>query len=138
MNVNISPEISVAHVDITRLKQVLLNLLSNANKFTQGGNIDVDVYIESSYRGSFYKIDVKDQGIGMSPEQCQKVFNPYMQAEVSTARKFGGTGLGLTISKKICELMGGNIDVKSEVDVGSCFTISLPYYSTGVYKKGVA
>jgi signal transduction histidine kinase len=92
--------------DITKLRQILLNLVSNAIKFTEQGTVKVQVKRESS---SFLSFSVQDTGIGISPEQLDKVFRPFEQADVSTTRRFGGTGLGLSICKQLSELLGGSI-----------------------------
>jgi PAS domain S-box-containing protein len=113
-------------VDATKLKQVLLNLLSNASKFTEDGRIGLEVRREPGDAGDEVIFQVTDTGIGMTPEQCERLFQPFTQAESGTARRFGGTGLGLAISRRFCRLMGGDITVDSEVGVGSRFTVRLP------------
>jgi signal transduction histidine kinase len=105
---------------------MLLNLLSNASKFTSSGRIDLEVARERNGSDDTFVFRVRDTGIGMTPEQQQRVFEAFSQAEVSTARKFGGTGLGLAISKRFCEMMGGGIELESELGKGSTFTIRLP------------
>lgn len=112
--------------DITKLRQILINLLSNASKFTQDGTISLDVYREVRNQRSGYCFRVKDTGIGMTPEQVEKLFQPFTQADSSTTRKYGGTGLGLAISQSFCDLMGGSIQVESESGLGSVFTCWLP------------
>jgi signal transduction histidine kinase len=112
--------------DLTKIRQMLLNLLSNASKFTSDGKIDLDVARERDGGDEALVFRVRDTGIGMTPEQQQKVFEAFAQAEASTARKFGGTGLGLAISKRFCEMMGGGIELESEPGKGSTFTIRLP------------
>jgi signal transduction histidine kinase/ActR/RegA family two-component response regulator len=108
--------------DIVRLRQVLLNLLSNAIKFTPSGKIELKAELASCTRDEYeLRFQVIDQGIGMSNEQQGRLFQPFTQAEVSTTRKFGGTGLGLAISKRLTELMGGRIGVRSSVGEGSTF-----------------
>jgi signal transduction histidine kinase len=114
------------HADSMRLRQALLNLMSNANKFTEGGTISVDARHGQENGRDWVTIAVADTGIGMTPEQMGKLFQEFSQAEASTARKYGGTGLGLMISKRFCQMMGGDITVESEVDRGSTFTIRLP------------
>jgi signal transduction histidine kinase len=107
-----------------RLRQALLNLMSNANKFTERGSIAIDAR-QAPQAGSI-SISVADTGIGMTAEQMGKLFQEFSQADVSTTRKYGGTGLGLAISKRFCQMMGGDITVESEVGRGSIFTIRLP------------
>ena len=112
--------------DALRLNQVLLNLLSNAIKFSNQQNVTLKMTRKSQTDTSIcINFQVIDQGIGMSQEQVNSVFKPFSQADVSTTRKFGGTGLGLVISKKIIELMGGHIEVKSQLNKGSCFSFDV-------------
>jgi CheY-like chemotaxis protein len=110
------------HSDVTRIRQVLLNLLSNASKFTDHGLITLDV----ERAGPEVMFRVRDTGIGMTSEQLGRLFEAFTQAEASTAAKYGGTGLGLAISRRFCQLMGGDVDVASEVGTGSTFTVRLP------------
>lgn len=114
------------HTDLTKLRQILLNLLSNANKFTFRGKINIELSTSTVQNKSWVNISVQDSGIGMNSEQIEKLFAPFTQADASTTRNYGGTGLGLTISKHFCELMGGNISVTSHPETGSTFTISIP------------
>ena len=118
--------IGTVHADQMRLRQALLNLLSNANKFTERGTLTVDARQEQANGRDWVTIGVADTGIGMTPEQMGKLFQEFSQAEASTARKYGGTGLGLAISKRFCQMMGGDITVDSEPGRGSIFTIRLP------------
>ncbi|WP_051294169.1 ATP-binding protein [Pseudoduganella violaceinigra] len=113
--------------DLQRLRQVALNLVGNAIKFTAEG--EVRVHIGTSAPGSAMEIlqlTVRDSGIGMSGEQLGRLFNPFEQADSSTARRFGGTGLGLSISQQLVQLMGGTITVSSEAGSGSEFVVSVP------------
>lgn len=126
LNVNIHPDIVAGFFDETKLKQILLNLLSNACKFTHEGVIDVNAYPYIEFDTQYYAVEVCDSGIGMTKKQCEDVFKPYTQADSSTTKKYGGTGLGLTISKNYCEMMGGRIEISSEVDKGSRFTVYIP------------
>lgn len=126
MEINIDPRITSAYFDVTKVKQILLNLLSNASKFTRDGKIIIDSYPVNKGNTLFYVIEVSDTGIGMDAEQCSKVFRPYTQADSSTTREYGGTGLGLTISKQYCEMMGGSIEVSSTPGQGSTFTVLIP------------
>ena len=114
------------HADQMRLRQALLNLMSNANKFTERGTISVDARQAQENGREWVTIAVTDTGIGMTPEQIGKLFQEFSQADASTTRKYGGTGLGLAISKRFCQMMGGDITVASEPGRGSTFTIRLP------------
>ena len=115
-------DIDFVTADQTRLKQVVLNLISNACKFTEKGKITVSVNKIPQDGGDLISIDVSDTGIGMSQEQMAKLFNSFVQADSSTTRKYGGTGLGLTISKQLAILMGGDVVVNSELGNGTTFT----------------
>lgn len=112
--------------DKLRLRQVLLNLIGNANKFTSNGTVLTEVEI-SQDKDSTLVFRILDDGIGMSPETLEKIFKPFVQGDSSMTKKFGGTGLGLIISKNIIETMGGAIGVTSEVGKGSCFTFSIKF-----------
>jgi len=112
--------------DVTKLRQMLFNLLSNASKFTERGSITLRVGRESVNGGEWVSFSVSDTGIGMSAEQTNKLFQAFTQADTSTTRKYGGTGLGLAISQKFCHMMGGEITVASTPGHGSTFTVRLP------------
>ncbi len=112
--------------DATRLRQCLFNLLSNAGKFTERGAVTLRVRREQKDGGDWLTFAVTDSGIGMTPEQLEKLFQPFTQADASTTRKYGGTGLGLTITRKLAALMGGAVEVESEYGKGSTFTLRLP------------
>ena len=115
------------YADMTKLRQILLNLLSNAAKFTEQGLICIEVSRQQLQDDEdWIRICVTDDGIGMTPEQRKKLFQPFTQADPSTTRKYGGTGLGLAITKEFAEMMGGNINVVSEFGHGSMFTVLLP------------
>ena len=121
--VAVPPDIGHITSDATRLRQVLLNLLSNAAKFTQQGTITLAVHRETSTdHGEQMVFDIRDTGIGMTPEQVDKLFQAFVQADSTTTRKYGGTGLGLVISRRLCNLMGGDVTVTSTPGAGSCFT----------------
>ena len=112
--------------DIVRLRQILLNLLSNAIKFTSVGTVELTVDMTASSRTEYeLRFAITDQGIGISKEQQAKLFQPFTQAEASTARRFGGTGLGLSICRRLAEMMGGDIHVESECGKGSCFWFTI-------------
>ena len=115
---------SVITTDAFRLKQILLNLCSNAIKFTDRGHVELNISYQPQ-QGQL-KFSVSDTGIGMTEEQLEKIFSPFQQADVSTSRKFGGTGLGLTLSKELTEMLGGSITVESTIKNGSCFSILIP------------
>jgi len=114
------------HTDLTRFRQSLLNLAANACKFTQNGEVSLAVRREPGEPVDWLVVNVKDTGIGISPEQEAKLFQAFTQADASTTRKYGGTGLGLAISRKMCRLMGGDISVTSELGKGSNFEMRLP------------
>lgn len=109
-------------VDAEKLKQILLNLLGNANKFTQNGNIRVRAWQESD----MLCLSVTDTGIGIPLEEQEHIFEAFRQADMSTTRNYGGTGLGLTITRRFCRLMGGDIEVQSAPGAGACFTLRIP------------
>lgn len=109
--------------DPTRLRQILINLASNAIKFTEAGSVNVDVWFDPDTNKLFVK--VIDTGIGMSEEVQKRIFSPFVQADVSISRKFGGTGLGLVISNSLAKLLGGNIELESQLGRGSTFTINI-------------
>ena len=112
--------------DQTKLKQVLLNLLNNATKFTREGSVTLTVKQTKSNDQEEYMFEVADTGIGMTPEQLKIIFQNFTQADSSTTRKYGGTGLGLAISKQFCEMMGGDISVESLIGQGSTFKVRIP------------
>jgi signal transduction histidine kinase len=112
--------------DMTKVRQVLLNLLSNAAKFTERGTITVKVGREIVDQQAWVCFQVADTGIGMTSDQVHRLFQAFTQADASTTRKYGGTGLGLALSHRLCHLMGGEITAASELGIGSTFTIRLP------------
>lgn len=139
-------ELGTMYADQPKVRQILLNLLSNAAKFTEKGVITIGVERmkieklrptkrnknkEDSVSNSYYTAQVlvfrvTDTGIGMTEDQLQQIFKPFIQADASTTRKYGGTGLGLTISQRLCQILGGEISVESQDGKGSTFTVSLP------------
>ncbi len=112
--------------DDTRWRQIIINLLSNAGKFTHGGRVTLHVKRRISNLGDVIIITVRDTGIGISTENLAKLFRDFNQADASTSGKYGGTGLGLALSRQLCHQMGGEIDVTSEIGKGSSFVIRLP------------
>jgi signal transduction histidine kinase/DNA-binding response OmpR family regulator len=119
-------DIGTMHADQTRIRQALLNLVSNANKFTEHGEVTIEVSRETAYGCDWINMAITDTGIGLSPDQIGRLFQEFVQADASTTRKYGGTGLGLAISRRFCQMMGGDITVRSELGRGSTFTIRLP------------
>jgi signal transduction histidine kinase len=114
------------HVDMVKVRQTLFNLLSNACKFTERGTITLSVARSHADGVDWVNFKVSDTGIGITPEQMSKLFQPFSQADSSTTRKYGGTGLGLVVSRNFCRMMGGNITVECEEAKGSTFTCTLP------------
>ncbi|WP_158629894.1 hybrid sensor histidine kinase/response regulator [Cohnella sp. AR92] len=112
--------------DVTKLRQILFNLLSNACKFTNEGNILLTASFEEERGKPGIRFRVKDTGIGMTDEQLGNLFQAFRQADSSTTKKYGGTGLGLAISQKLCHMLGGRIEAASEFGQGSEFTVRLP------------
>ena len=128
--VSVQPDLpSLINGDPHRMRQCILNLLSNAYKFTQQGHIHLTVTRVAHARRPTISVCVEDTGVGISPEAMAKLFRPFVQADASTTRKFGGTGLGLSIVKRLIELMGGEISVVSELGKGSRFWFTLPLES---------
>ncbi|MGI8905831.1 MAG: PAS domain-containing sensor histidine kinase [Candidatus Sumerlaeaceae bacterium] len=113
--------------DITKIRQVLLNLLSNACKFTKDGVITIECRRTSVGGEEWLELTVADTGIGMTPEQLDRLFEKFYQAEKSSTRRHGGTGLGLAISRHLCRMMGGDITVQSTLGNGSSFKATIPY-----------
>ena len=129
IKVSIADDIDEMYTDLTRTRQVLLNLLSNSCKFTKNGVVSIDVRRQQDNSGMII-FTVEDTGIGMDDEQLENIFEAFKQADLSTTKKFGGTGLGLTISKRCCDMLGGKISVSSEPGTGSIFKVTLPERSS--------
>ena len=124
--------------DPVRLYQTLLNLLSNAVKFTTEGKVKLSALVKSTAENTAtIYFEVRDSGIGMTPEQVAKIFDPFMQADSSTTRNYGGTGLGLAITKNIIELMGGELKVESAPNEGSTFSFELTFDTIGIDEETV-
>src|SRR5205807_544005 len=119
-------EIGTMRADLTKVRQALFNLLSNACKFTDRGAISLAVAREVRDGQDWMVFSLSDTGIGMTPEQLTRLFEVFSQADAATTRKYGGTGLGLALSRRLCRMMGGDVTVDSEVGRGSTFTIRLP------------
>ncbi|MCW6051388.1 ATP-binding protein [Microcoleus sp. A2-C5] len=125
LQVSCSENLGVMYADLTKVRQILFNLLSNALKFTEGGTVLLSATREPAGDSDWVYLQVSDTGIGMSPEQQHGLFQPFMQGDASTTRKYGGTGLGLAISRLFCQMMGGDITLESQLDIGSTFTVQL-------------
>jgi signal transduction histidine kinase len=124
--VHCAADMGTMHADQMRMRQALLNLMSNANKFTEKGTITIAAHHGQENGRDWITLAVADTGIGMTQEQMGKLFQEFSQASSTTASKYGGTGLGLVISRRFCQMMGGDITVQSEPGHGSTFTIRLP------------
>lgn len=128
LQIHIPPE--VPHYilgDRTRLHQILLNLTNNAVKFTASGRVEIQIECDARDLDQLHlHFAVKDTGIGLSPEQCQQMFQPFTQASIATARQYGGTGLGLAICRKLVQMMNGEIGVTSQLGEGSTFHFTIP------------
>ncbi len=123
-------DLGTIDADATKLRQAVINLLSNSAKFTQNGKVTLSVTRESIGKSDWIRISVTDTGVGMTGDQQKNLFSNFQQANASIAAKYGGTGLGLSLSQNLCNLMGGKITVESSPSQGSCFTIMLPALQT--------
>ena len=124
--VDVADHIGPARTDAVKLRQCLFNLLSNAAKFTENGTITLHAARETDTAGDWLRFAVRDTGIGMTPEQVGRLFERFSQADETTTRKFGGTGLGLALSRAFAQLLGGDIMVESVEGDGTCFTLRVP------------
>jgi signal transduction histidine kinase/DNA-binding response OmpR family regulator len=126
LEVTCPPDIGTLHADLTRVRQILFNLMSNAAKFTQHGRVALDVFPLRLGGEGWVEFAVTDSGIGLTSEQQRRLFQSFSQADPSTSRKYGGTGLGLVISRRFAQMMGGDIQLQSDFGRGSVFTVRLP------------
>ena len=126
LEIAVAPGVGAIDQDLTKVRQILLNLLGNATKFTEGGTITLGVSRETGPYGDRIVFRVGDTGIGMSAEQLARLFQRFQQADSSTTRRFGGTGLGLSLTKAFADMLGGTVAVESTPGQGSAFTVSLP------------
>lgn len=122
LKVEIADDVAEITTDQRRLEQILINLLNNAVKFTEQGKVEISCRSD----GDFYRIAVSDTGIGIRPEEIDRLFQPFHQIDTGLSRKHEGTGLGLSICKKLVDMMGGRIEVQSEWGRGSTFTVRIP------------
>ncbi len=121
-----APDLGIANHDSGKLRQCLINLGGNACKFTKQGHVILTARPVTIARREWLEISVSDSGIGMTPEQIERLFEPFVQADASTTRRFGGTGLGLAITARLVELMGARLSVDSVPGVGSTFRLRIP------------
>ncbi|MBX9928793.1 MAG: response regulator, partial [Gemmatimonadaceae bacterium] len=118
--------LGTAHADLVKVRQMLLNLLSNACKFTEAGTVTLLARRIATAAGDHFEFRVSDSGIGMTAEQMGRLFESFTQAEAATSRRYGGTGLGLALTRRFAEMMSGSVAVESEPGVGSTFTVRIP------------
>jgi signal transduction histidine kinase/HAMP domain-containing protein len=126
LTINCPDDLGIMYADATRLRQVVLNLLSNSCKFTEKGKVVLEALRDSEDGVDWITFMVTDTGIGMTPEQMDKLFEEFTQADSSMTRKFGGTGLGLAISRRLCRMMGGDVTLTSTHGKGTSCTVRLP------------
>jgi PAS domain S-box-containing protein len=127
--VEMAPDLGSMRTDSTKLRQILLNLLSNAAKFTEAGAVRLEARRgEGTDMGQYLQFRVSDSGIGIAPEKLKQIFEPFTQAGRAVSQKFGGTGLGLALSRRFAYMMGGDIEVESELGKGSTFTVRVPIF----------
>jgi signal transduction histidine kinase len=126
LTLQLADGLGVMRSDMTKIRQIVLNLLSNAAKFTTDGQIILRATREQRYGQEWIVISVADTGIGIGHEQLATLFQEFTQADASPTRKHGGAGLGLALSRRLCQMLDGMIDVSSELGVGSTFTARFP------------
>jgi signal transduction histidine kinase len=122
----IDPMLSEMVGDETKIKQILFNLMSNAAKFTSNGHVSFAAHQIERNGKLWIEFRVADTGIGMPPEKIKNLFDPFVQADESIATQYGGTGLGLALTKRLCQVLGGGIQMSSELNVGTIFVVNLP------------
>ena len=125
-SVTADPAIGEMHSDEAKLRQSLTNLLGNAAKFTHQGKVDLRIQKEAGEEGDWIVFQVADSGIGMDEAQMSRLFEAFYQADSSISRRYGGTGLGLSLTKQFCEMLGGQLTVQSVVNQGTTFTMKVP------------
>ncbi len=130
----VDPVLDVMFTDLLRVRQCLLNLLSNASKFTKNGQISLEINAVEKNNEKWVQFAVSDTGIGIPPDKLEKLFKAFSQTDAGTTREYGGTGLGLYLTKQFCTMLGGEVTVSSEHGKGSIFTILLPMKSLPLKK----
>ncbi|MCG6970288.1 MAG: response regulator [Gammaproteobacteria bacterium] len=138
IEVNRSGKLGQVRSDATKLRQILFNLISNATKFTKNGRISIYTSSDKVGERDWFTFEIEDTGIGMTDEQMQRLFQPFSQADSSTTRKYGGTGLGLVITQRYCEMLGGEISVVSKPGRGTTFSVRLPAVVKDTGKSGIS
>jgi GAF domain-containing protein/DNA-binding response OmpR family regulator len=138
LEVECDAEVGTMRADLTKVRQALFNLLSNACKFTDHGTISLLVSRDSHEAPESIVFSVRDTGIGMTAEQIARLFEAFAQADAATTRKYGGTGLGLALSRRLCRMMGGDVTVESKAGRGSTFTIRLPAHVAEAVEEPIA
>lgn len=131
------PDVGLMQSDSGKVRQILFNLLSNAVKFTEQGTVTLTVTREGRADGDWIRLSVADTGIGIAPERMAHLFQPFIQVHQHPSRTYGGTGLGLALSRQLCRMLGGDISVTSEVGKGSVFTVCLPAVINAMYTTDV-
>jgi signal transduction histidine kinase len=126
LELRFADDLGELHTDQLKLRQILINLLSNAAKFTEQGVVTFTVWRETTDHGAAISFCVADTGIGMTAEQQQHIFEEFQQADYTISSQYGGTGLGLALSRRFCQLIGAEISVASHPDQGSRFVVRLP------------
>ena len=126
LSVSYDGDLGAMHADLTKTRQILFNLLSNAAKFTTNGHVSVQVARRTVSGRDCVEFAVLDDGIGLAEEQQRRLFRPFAQGDTSISRKYGGTGLGLALVWRFCQLMGGEVTVQSTLGKGAKFTVLLP------------
>lgn len=138
LNVRISDACTEVNTDLTKVRQCIINLVGNAAKFTDNGEVNVTVSPRTLNGLAYTAVEVRDTGIGMTELQVERIFQPFTQADSSTTRRFGGTGMGLTLVKNMADLLKGKIEVHSELHKGSTFTFSFPTNGEAAHNNAVA
>jgi signal transduction histidine kinase len=126
LTITTDEQIGMISSDLTKIRQIILNLVSNAAKFTEDGRVEIYAQRLCLDNVDWIRISISDTGIGISATQLAQLFQEFTQADASMTRRYGGTGLGLALSRRLCQMLGGRIEVVSELDCGSTFTVWVP------------